>query len=161
MLELLVVLTLIAILSAGATLQLGSAYQTARFDHIVDEICFLDRQVRDYCHRYRRTAALKFHIDDASISATMGTDQVTKLRMPRGVKIAEVMLPDRSMKQGLSEIYVSPLGQDTYAIQLVGHNEQMVWLLFSGITGQVTTLGSRSEVEDVFETIRPQRIDID
>lgn len=153
LLELLIVLALIALISATVMLRLMGPHQAAVARQAVEQWTTLDRQVRHQSNRFRRPAALTFRLQESSINRrTLGSrrdDAVVELA--GGVRIDRflgVTSGDVRRRREVAIRFNSRGQTNTYAVRLAGPGQLESWLLVLGLTGEVHLGLSEDEVHE-------------
>ncbi|MEM8670555.1 MAG: prepilin-type N-terminal cleavage/methylation domain-containing protein [Planctomycetota bacterium] len=156
LLELLVVLTLVALIAAIAAPRLAGTFSQSRMETAIAQVVTFDRQVRSIALKQNRDTTLNFDLASDRLTASWERAEMeVSAKLPTSVHIESVVSRrDRQRSRGRAEIRAYGDGTtDGYAVQLViGQRRQ--WLFFAGLTGQVTRLESTRETEAILDAIR-------
>ena len=165
LIELLVVLTLIAIVSATAAISLREPYRRARLEHAVDQLVAADQQARGRARRFDRPYRLVYDLDRNEVrisDGSPGKTSPTVLRVGRGVQIDRLLQKGDRQTHGAPWVEVRSQGTTpTYAVRVRTAKDQCAWLFYCGVTGQVTRLDEDSHVEALFEQLGEGGLDAD
>ncbi len=148
LLELIVVLSIAAVLAGLAMLSLRSHFDQAALATAVDRLMEADRQSRQLAQQ-KPSGQVDLRIDTLRNRATIGDDLKT-FQLPKRVKIAQpqVLLgaswrtPSRAVGYGTSGT------SSTYSIQLSAGASQR-WLVVFGLSGMHTMLESSLQLAEL------------
>lgn len=149
LLELMIVVTLMALVVGTASVKLVAPYRMAQADSILERIQSVDRLARRVAKRKRDKLTLQ------------ATDNTLFLSDRRGVRLPSSVIP---LRPHFELIRFRQLGGDndqvvefngrgqspTYAIELSDRIEDRHWILFLGLTGEAIPLDSERELEEIF-----------
>jgi len=165
LIELLVVLTLIAVVSATATVSLREPYRRARLEHAVDQLAMADQQARGRARRLDRPCRLVYDLDQNEVrisDGSRGKTSPTVVRTGRGVQIDRLLRKGDRQTNGAPWVEVRSQGTTpTYAVRVRTAKDQCTWLFYCGVTGQVTRLDKDSHVEALLEQLGEDGLDAD
>ena len=157
LLELLVVLTIMGLLAAVAVVRLQGPLHAARAGDVAGRIAFTDGQVRSHSRRFARPSRLVYDLDENSAYAesdTPGGVRQYHFALPDTVRLAAVRMARGDVERGKATIEVTSDGHTpTYAVRLDSDDRHGQWLLFSGLTGQVTKLKAQADVQELFQLL--------
>ena len=153
LIEVLVVLVIIGLLAAVATVRLQEPLQNARLGNVIQRIAFTDGQVRSHAQRFARRARLVYDLEKnlvyAESEAASGAAHL-RFELPGSVQLDQVRLHRSGSVGRKATIEVTPQGQTpSYAVKLGAGDRAGLWLFFSGVTGQVTQVDRESDVEEL------------
>lgn len=159
--EIMVCLFIVALLAAAVSLSLGGVNRVAQMQDTVERFCQYERLTRQQARRFGRATQLVFLLDGDQVVRVDALTQEPRGQafvLPPGYRIDRVALHDRMVTDGQVAIPCSTRGQSlSYAARLVGPADQTRWVLFAGMTGQVTEVEDEAQLEKIFEVLRPQR----
>jgi prepilin-type N-terminal cleavage/methylation domain-containing protein len=154
LLELLVVLTLVAMLTSVVVVKLGVPYRAARAGEVAERIAFTDQLMRAHARNFRQASRLVFDLDRGRVHVESGEqtqDTHFAFEMPPGVQLEEVRIADGAKRGGRAVVESPSDGiTPTYAVLLSTRHGPNRWLLFAGLTGQVTYLEDERDVREMF-----------
>ncbi len=163
LLELLVVLTLVSLLSAVAAVKLRVPYRAARAGEVTERIAFTDQLMRSHARNFGQAARLVFDLDRGSIHVEMGEhdrDPHFAFEIPPGVHLEEIQMTDKTTRRGRVVVESPSHGvTPSYAVVLSTQHGPDRWLLFSGLTGQVTHTTDERDVQQVFSYLDTPGLD--
>jgi type II secretion system protein H len=93
LIELVAVMTILAILAGAVSLSLRGPYQTARLENAVERLTMVDRQMREHARRYGRSEQLTICPNTGQIAAVAADGQpaaVAPFRLDAGITIGQV-----------------------------------------------------------------------
>jgi len=159
LLELLVVLTLTALLVGIAAVRLGRSYRDAQFEDTVGRIPFADRLVRSHARQFAESGELVIDLDENRVfarSTDVGSEPRRQTVLPGSTRIDCVALAGRRVYRGTVAIPVTPDGQTpSYAVRLKLGDRRTRWLLMAGITGQATEYENATDVKEILQLLAP------
>lgn len=163
LLELLVVLTLVALLTAMVIFKLRVPYRAARAGEAVERIAFTDRLMRSHACNFSLAARIVYDLDRGQVYVETGEhnqDAHFAFEMPPGVKLEEVCLADKTTRRGRVVVESPSHGvTPSYAVRLSTQYGPDRWLMFAGLTGQVTQFEDERDVQQVFAYLDATGID--
>ena len=158
LIELVAVLAIVALLTAGVSLSLRGALRDAHAEDAASRLVAFDALARQEARRLNRPSEL--HIDPhdgrvwrREVSASGGDHETgVALVLPPGVAIDEVFTArGRSRATETITIACSASGRTaSYAILLSGPGERRRWIMFAGLTGQSRLIEHDRNVQDIF-----------
>jgi type II secretory pathway pseudopilin PulG len=159
---LLVVITILALLAAVVVTRLTGTNSKAAFEQAVSLWEFDDQELRSYARRHDRPAELKLELGSGDLVRKFdGDNQGDGVRQSLGdrVVVAKYVSSTRETDSGRVSISYSPQGtSESFAVKLAGPGGRTGWLFVAGMSGQVTPLERDTEIEDVFQALRPDGI---
>jgi len=149
------VLGIIALLVAVSISWLGNSTVQAQLQSEVHQLMAFDRILRNYSSQNLRQSSLQIDFDLGRYGFRMG-DSNTHERsasLNGAIKLKRFRTLSEDISDGTIQVKYSCLGtSETFAIEFVA-NQKSKWLLFSGITGQVTHFEEREDVEAIFQSL--------
>lgn len=157
LIELLAVIVLLGIISTAAALTFRSSLQSASSTEAVAQFKYLDSTSRQRAQRFNQPVELIFDTSNGTISRREGSkrnDESFTASLPRGFSIDAINVAGNSIFNGEASITCSPTGlTPSYAIHLIGPNFDQ-WLLFAGLSGQVTLVKDEETIQDILAATR-------
>jgi prepilin-type N-terminal cleavage/methylation domain-containing protein len=155
--EMLVVMVLLGIISTAAALTFHSSLQSATATDAISQIKYLDSTSRQRAVRFNQPVEIIFDLTNSSLSRREGSkrnDQSFTASLPRGFTIDQINIAGQSTFNGEVSLTCSPTGlTNSYAIHLIGPNFDQ-WLLFAGLSGQLTLIKDEATVQDILASTR-------
>lgn len=165
LLELMVVLVIVGLLTAVAVVRLQAPYRAARLEDSLSRIEFIDSQTRAHARAFAQDSTIVFQLDSGRIYSQKSTETDAKrfeFVLPASLRIRHVMTPQLEVDHSQAQIKVSARGATrSYAICIQAADDTQRWLLFSGLTGQVTYPKAEYDVRQMFELLQASRPDAD
>ena len=157
LIETLVVVVLLGIISTAAGLTFRSSLQSASATDAIAQIKYLDSTSRQRAVRFNQPVQFIFDLTNSSLSRREGgkrNDESFTASLPRGSSIDQINIAGQSTFNGEISLNCSPTGlTNSYAIHLIGPNFDQ-WLLFAGLTGQMTLIKNEETVQDILAPSR-------
>ena len=149
LLELLVVLVLLALVSATAIMRWSASLHRAVSASAIQQLEHIDQQIRTFARSHHRACSLEFKLGQSRVRKHYRLNQKKDpawVSLGPNVKIKRVVLAN-SKRTSLKEVNFSPAGiSPSYGILVLGPGKQKpVWLVFAGISGQMTRLESETQ----------------
>ena len=155
LIELAVVLALIGLATGLVAVRLRQPYRDAKCGDAVERIVLTDGQVRAHARRFARPSKLIVDLDaNALYAGSSGTGDGPRFRtaVSGGVRLDRACTSQERISSGRMSIAVTPQGQTpSYAVRVAVGDRQTRWLVFSGVTGQVSRLEEEGDVQKVFQ----------
>lgn len=154
--ELIIVVAIIGMLTGVVAVRLRGPYRQARFEDVLQRVAVLDGQVRSYTQRFGKPQQLMVDMqNDVLYTRNPGGGRGLSFRetVAGSADVDRVLLPEGPVGGGTATINFSEDGQArSYAVSF-RLGKQQVWLLFSGVTGQVTQLDGETDVREIFQLL--------
>ena len=81
-------------------------------------------------------------------------------QLAHAIRVARFVSTTRDKTAGRLAVRYAPDGTtETFAVQLKPPTQTPVWLLFAGVTGQMTSLEDARDAQDTLQAIRRARLD--
>jgi prepilin-type N-terminal cleavage/methylation domain-containing protein len=158
LLELLVVLVIVVLLTSVVAVRMQAPYANARLAEVLKRIEFVDGQARGHAHSFAVPWRLTFDLDRGRIYAQRTgshDERHCELVLPDTLRIRHVVTLADEVGSGTVHINVSPRGvTETYAVCVSTQTGSASWLLFAGVSGQVSSLEEFTDVQRVLEPLR-------
>ena len=155
LLEVIVVTSLLALVLAVTSLSLREPLETARYGQAVDAFAQFDALIRHWTHQHSRMGELNFTNNgkrcEFFAKGQRAKGSIRPLVLPRGISVRETVLAEstESRKVTFSAEGKSP----SYGVLLASRNQES-WLVFAGVTGQVTIFRDEADVRAAFEMLK-------
>jgi len=157
LIESLVVIVLLGIISTAAALTFRSSLQSAAATDAIEQINYLDSTSRQRSQRFNQSVDLIFDLTNSTLSRREGSkrnDESFIAALPRGFSIEQINIAGQSTFNGEASLTCSPTGlTPSYALHLIGPNFDQ-WLLFAGLSGQMTVINNEEIVQDILAPTR-------
>jgi prepilin-type N-terminal cleavage/methylation domain-containing protein len=149
LIEMMAVVIIMALLATAAALSFARPMRVARARDAVDQVRSLDASARQFARRVGRPIEIVFDLSNGTLARRDHDEIAFQSSLPRGCRIEEVRSAGQSFSLGEASIQCAPSGMSrTYAVHLLGP-ELDRWLLFAGLTGQVTQVNDVSQLDDI------------
>ena len=160
--EMLIVVTVIGLIAATATVRLSAAAQRAKFQHAISRFERVDSRLRK--HAFERSKACQMQIDVGTGQLQLAFEnhrEVTAIDLA-DAEISRFVAPTRETSSGRVNVDYAPDGtSETFAVELSPHNGEPIWLFFAGLTGQMTHMEEERDVQELLRTLRTGGVDAD
>jgi prepilin-type N-terminal cleavage/methylation domain-containing protein len=157
LIESLIAVVLLGIISTAAALTFRSSLQSASSTDAISQIKYLDSSARQRAQRFNQPVDLIFDLTNSTLSRREGSkrnDESFTASLPRGFSIDQINISGQSAFNGQISLTCSAAGlTPSYALHLVGPNFDQ-WLLFAGLSGQMTVIKDEESVQDILATTR-------
>ncbi len=176
MIEMLAVIVVLGLLAGAAAWSLAGDAEAATYENVVGKLAHHERTARLAANRLGQTCVLRYNLNAQRISRFDTADRMATpaWRLPAPYRIDRIVIHrpgggDDAGHHGFGERYdagtveidISRAGRSaTYAIR-VANNQQQGWLVFSGLTGQMTRINDAQEVDNLFAMLAGERPDAD
>jgi prepilin-type N-terminal cleavage/methylation domain-containing protein len=177
--EVMVVVLLLGILAGAAAWYMTEQVQRSSRESAVGQLAYADRMARLRARRLGQEYVLRFDLDQQTVRRYEKRDGVT-VRPGHGLNVPVRCRIDRVRTTGLAgegvpgesaqpgqhasgtvDIVYSRDGRSaTYALRLVAR-DKAVWVVFSGLTGQVTLRDHEDQIDNLFTLLATGRPDAD
>ncbi len=169
--EVLAVVVLLGLLAGATAWSLAENARRSSLEHIVGRIAHVDRTTRIAAERFGEVQTLRFDLDRGRLQrvapGNAGEARGSHVSsIPAPFRIAELLLPQTGGRAerfdaGAVEIACSSGGRSKSYAARVDSPEESVWLVFSGLTGQMILIEHESDVDDIFALLEAGRPDAD
>jgi len=161
LLEMLVTVSLAAVIAAVAAVSFAGAHRAARSADVADQVARYDRLTREWSRRFGRAGQLTFDLDQAIVARGPAPENASRdetvpadLHLPGGFHIERLVTSRGSALAGRVSLPCSTRGQmPSYAMAISGPKGQVQWVIVAGLTGNVRPAQDASEVEDIFKAL--------
>lgn len=154
LIELTLVLLILSILAASATLRAQRPLSRARMIDVIGQIEHFDHVTRTAAREQGRAM---YTIVDLTAGELRRSDEegesleIAPLQLPRGFSIESVLVRDNAIYNGRTAISCNRQGaMPTYAILLAGPGMKQ-WLAFAGITSQMIKLEDEQQAQEIID----------
>jgi prepilin-type N-terminal cleavage/methylation domain-containing protein len=164
LIEVMVVLVLAAVLTTAVAVALTGPARAAQARDAAERIGAFDRLVREHA---KTTGAPQAIVCDLNRGAVRRGETVTEeagdqepgsvLQLPGQFRVERLLLPGGPVLSGEVRVPVSARGQTpSYALLLTERRQPKGhWLVFAGLTGQMTEVRDATEAEQLFAALGP------
>lgn len=156
LIELVAVITLLAVLAATTLVTVQDPLQQAQLKRAVSGIASVDRRVRAAAGGHQG-GELRIDLDRGQIYPVWASRRGPRLhyQLPRSVQIDRARTRRQRADSGRLRLAVTASGlTDMYAVRLSTSRGHQAWLLVLGTTGQTLILENDSDVERYFALAR-------
>lgn len=165
LLEVLVVLTILALVTAMAAVRLQEPYRIARREEALRRCEFIDSQARAHARTVGGDCEIVISLKQQRIHACRKTGDTARhfeFAIPAGLSLQRVLTPTEDLASGIARIDVSSCGATaTYALGFGDAEGAEYWLLFAGVTGRVTYPKDALHAQTILEMLRTPGADLD
>jgi prepilin-type N-terminal cleavage/methylation domain-containing protein len=158
LIEIMVAVMLLALLATAAALSFAGPLRTSQASEALDQVRSIDATSRQFARRFGRGVQVVFDMTDNTIARREGDGKIAfRLSLPRGYCVERVRTAaGADSSSGECVVECSSLGLTrSYAVHVVGPGLDK-WLLFAGLSGQVSVVNDESQVTEIFAP-RPSR----
>jgi prepilin-type N-terminal cleavage/methylation domain-containing protein len=159
LIELMVVIALLALVTATVTVSLGNTLGPAALQQSVSEWEFTDQQLRARARHTGKPVAIRLEIGSNRLLCTLdpeGEAPPTIRTLGRGVRITKYISATQETTSGTGTIEYDERGSsETFAIELTGRSDQRRWLLVAGLSGQITEVAHENAARELLQQLRP------
>lgn len=159
-LETMAVVLIIGLLAGAVMIKPTGWFQSARLDDAVDRVVFMDRLARELAEQPGQSVELVFDLETGGIVRRLAgapPDQSEgrhRIALPNGYSIQRMRIRNTAITHRHAVVRYNPQGSaPTYALRIVGPDDQAAWLLVAGLTGDAMLLENTNEVEHVLEKL--------
>lgn len=158
LIELTAVLLILAIAAAAVALHVAGPTGEAALDRAAVRVADFDRVTRTAARNQGRPMRI---VIDPTLNRLERTDAQGRpagaaASLPGRVRLSDVMVLGGGTARAQSSVLCSSRGlTPTYAVQLEVPEGRSRWLVFAGLSGQVTETQDREQVEAIFDAITP------
>ncbi len=159
LLELLVVLVLVALVSATVVVRWSGVQQDAALQSAVGQLEFNDAYLRRYARTHGTLCSLAFDLKEHRLRKQYRSESRQNPpweTLGRGIQVRQLQTGHASAKNRTEVTYQRDGTSVTYGIELAGPRGQKTWLIVAGITGQITRLTTQKKYEDAFQIVSPR-----
>ncbi len=154
LIELLVVLTVLASVAAITVPRLGGLRRRMAREAAVSQLVQLDQRARDLARKNHGSVTLCIDVDHSRLWCELeGEQRGPLMTLPIAAYITQFVSPRDERTSGKATVRFNPSAAESYAIKLTKSADARAWILFAGISGQVSKFESRSDVQDIFERL--------
>ncbi len=147
----LIVLALMAVLTATVSLSLRGTARAARVEDVAGRVASFDRTAREAARRFGEPLELRFDLSRGTVHRAGSGQEPAPLRLPEGFRVVGLVLPGGAVGTGEVRVPVSARGHTpSYAARVEGANGEEIWLVAAGLTGRTLVVRDAAEVEHIF-----------
>lgn len=157
LLELLVVMVIVALVTASVIVSWSGVAQDAAQESAVSRLQSLDLHMRSFARGHRDECALSFEINSGQLRKHYHIEENKNPAgesLGRGILITDLQSTSGRRQGGRIEVLFRRDGTSpTYGMCLSGPGNRKAWLLFAGMSGQVTRLKSEKEFDAALKAL--------
>lgn len=159
LIELLVVLVIISLIAATAVLSSTGMWRQASIEASLARLESLDQHMRAFARSRGRRCELEFDTYKQQVQKVYQSEdrsQQAATRWGRRLKLTRVHLPGVSATRRKVTVPFNMSGASpTYALEFDTSSDKRCWIMFAGVSGQLTRFDSERELDEAFDLIRP------
>ncbi len=156
LLEVTVVVLILALVSAAATLHVRGRMESANLQDVVGQVRSFDRLTRSFSREQDRALRVMVssgrlrRVDESGLK-----DIGTALELPEGFAVAEVRVAGKLPANADTVVGCSRLGlTPSYAVKIAARSGAARWVLFAGLSGEAREIEDEREVQDILSAAR-------
>jgi len=164
LLELLTVMVIVGLLAGLTMARMGGVTNRARLQAEVERIAALDGSLRLHAARHIESASLQIDLQEGQVERWIGSDErlARTIELSRAVQITRFLSATRDVDGGRVTIDYSRQGRsETFALELSTADRTSTWLLFAGLTGQMSQWEEEHDVEGMLQSLQKAGVDAD
>lgn len=157
LIELLAVLVIVGLITAMASIRLSGTAQAAQLEWATQRLAATDGLMRTHAAACGQPAHLQFELGTGRLDRRFGNRQekTSTVELGRSLRLTRFLSATRDVETGEVSVDYSPHGTcQTFAVELKGAGNRSTWMLFAGITGQVTRMEDGRDVSRMLQAIR-------
>jgi prepilin-type N-terminal cleavage/methylation domain-containing protein len=157
LIETMLVIALLGVLAMAAVVKLWEPLRSSRSEDVLRRLQAADETTRQSSRRSNGVAVVVYDLDRGLLLRTgsAGGEGDIVMRLPEGYRLETVRLAGRTSASGDVAIEYRDGRSPSYAVEVVGPDRSSRWLVFAGLTGQLTRLTDEREVEALFAALSP------
>jgi prepilin-type N-terminal cleavage/methylation domain-containing protein len=159
LIELLVVLVIISLVAASVVLSSTGMWRQASMEATITRLESLDQHMRSYARSRGKSCELEFDTFEDHVRKVYKLNQRTDqpaIFLGRGFQLERIRMPGSSSIRRKQNVRFHANGTSlTYALGFRSVDNETQWLLFAGISGQLTRLNSERDLNAAFSLISP------
>lgn len=157
--EMLVVVVILAFLAAVVATRWSGVHHVAVAESTRGKLQFADQHLRQFARSRHRPCLLLFDLEKSQIGKQRSIEESDGPQwesLGTGVRIDAMRVGIEKPSGRRAEISVDVNGQTpTYGLHLIGPGKHETWLLFAGVSGQMTELKDQRAWNAAFELLTP------
>ena len=158
LIELVAVIAILALVAAMVVISVRKPLRVATLEDSVSQLRLLDQQVRTLSRRFDRRQELTFHLNTGRVHIAETDGGQSDRERVLGGTVDRVMMGRRVHDYGDVSIRYDAAGRTpTFAVRVSVSDDVRRWLLFAGITGQVTEHEYESEVRTILDFLSQRK----
>jgi prepilin-type N-terminal cleavage/methylation domain-containing protein len=154
LIEIMVVVILIGLLSGAAMLSFAGPLRARRAHQAVEELAAFDAAARQAARNFGRDVEIVFELSARRSELvrrelTPEPRETFRVSLPADVHVEQVRAAQETSSSGDVAIRCPPRGLSrSYAVRVIGPQFDQ-WLLFAGLSGQVSLVTDESRIESI------------
>ena len=157
--EMLVVVVILALLAAVVVTRWSGVHHGAVVESMRSKLQFADQHLRQFARSRHRPCLLAFDLEKSQVGKQRSLDEHDGPQwesLGTGVRIDAMRVGADKPTVRQVKISVDVNGQTpTYGLHLIGPGKRETWLLFAGVSGQMTELKDQRAWNAAFELLTP------
>ncbi len=158
LIELIVVLVLVAMIAAMVTVRWSGFQNGPALEAAVNNVEFIDAHMRRYASAHGRTCGLEIDLKNHRLAKQYHDDDHDNPRSEKigsNVRVKQVDCQTERSRGATFQLTYYPDGTTpTYGLQLAGPGKKEAYLLFAGMSGQMTRFSTLSEYENAMSLLK-------
>jgi len=155
----LVVVAILALLAAMVATRWSGVHHNAVAESTRSQLQFVDQHLRQFARSRNHPCLLTFDLEKSRVGKQHSVDEQDRPQwetLGTGVRLDAIRLGAEKPTSRHVEIPVDVNGQTpTYGLHVVGPGKRETWLLFAGVSGQMTELNDQRSWNAAFELLQP------
>ena len=157
LLEVLVVVVVMALIATSATFSFRKPMQNAAQADAIQQLRDMDLTTRQAAMRFNRPMQISFDLAEQNVSRVENSFPTRTIHLPRGIRLTELRTAALRIFDSQHSVNISESGiGSTYAVHLTG-NQFDRWILFSGMTGEMSGDIHEQNLDNIFTVLATQR----
>lgn len=154
LIELLVVLTVLASVAAITVPRLGGLRRRMARETAVSQLVQLDQRARHLARMNHGSVTLCIDVDSSRLWCELEGEQWgPRTTLPIAADLTSFLSMREKRTSGKATVRFNPSAAESYAIKLTATEGGRAWILFAGISGQVSEFESSRDLQDIFERL--------
>lgn len=159
LMEMMAVILLIGLLTGAVAWSLNDTHRRAKLNDFIDRLRHMDQTARLYARRFAKPVTLRYDLNEQAVVKIIDPDNSTMrqtYRWPDHFELTMVILRNGETSTGEHVIAYTANGHSpTYVLQWEGSEQQRLWILVTGPTGQWIVIDEELEITDIVQLLQP------
>lgn len=157
LIELMVVVAIIGLITATVIVRFSGSLRRARLEWAIGRFVATESGLRNQTARHARGGRLSLELGTRELRRAFGgrKQEATTIDLGSGVEVRTFLSKTRDVSSGQVVVDYTEQGTtETFAVEIETPGEESRWLVFAGLTGQITRLEEERDVEKLLEAVR-------
>lgn len=162
LIELLAVLVIVGLITAMASIRLSGIAQAAQLEWATERLAASDGLLRTHAAACGQAAHLAFELGTGRLERRFGErrEKSSTVELGQRLRVTRFVSATRDIETGTASVDYSPFGAcQSFAVELKGPSGRSAWMLFAGITGQVTRMEDGQDVSRMLRALGQSGVD--